>query len=372
MCTVLWLTISDPDFSSHKNPVSQNELIFDIKSNIMNTFIKSIILTLAMSLMMSSCSTTERFNINSSVDGTIYLPSQLAAPYAVVSNGNSVKVEVPSDSYIGYVVFKDRNTGLDIPIGLNVHSKSRRGSKAMIGAGYALSGIGMAAVLGGTITVIGASSNGDDDVSTAGGILAGAGGVLTGIGVGLGLPAQNRLHQLAYDYQFTYDKNQNINLSGISTKLLSEDPPKDATDMETIPKRKKATSGESENQVVNSSKAKKYRADLANSVARTYYGLGKLLKEDITDEVYEDVRIVIQRIDKTHVSVKIIESGEDFFETPLNYEISLNKQNGYHLVLDKLPGATIEISKNGELKFVHNKVNIDNIIYTLSIKGIKN
>lgn len=329
-------------------------------------------MTLAVSLMMSSCSTTEQFNINSSVDGTIYLPSQPATPYAAINNGNSVKVEVPSDSYIGYVVFKDRNTGLDIPVGLNVHSKSRSGSKAMIGAGYAFTGVGLAAVLSGTIVAIGASKNGDDDVSSVGGILAGAGGVLTGIGVGLGLPAQNRLHQLAYDYQFTYDKNQNINLSGISTKLLSEDPPKDATDIETTPKRKKATSGEAESPVVNSSKAKKTRGDLANNVAGTYNGSGKLLKGNATDEIYDDVTIIIRRIDKTHVAVTIIESGEEFFETPLNYAISLNKQNGYHLVLDKLPGATIEISKNGELKFIHNKVNIDNNLYTLSIKGVKN
>lgn len=39
-----------------------------------------------------------------------------------------------------------------------------------------------------------------------------------------------------------------------------------------------------------------------------------------------------------------------------------------------MPGmtdATIDISKSGELVFTHKKVNIDDHIYTLSIKGYK-
>lgn len=337
----------------------------------MNILTKSTVLTLTVSLILSSCSTTEKFYINSSTEGSLYLPSQPSAPYSQIVNGSPVKVEVPSDSYMGYVVLKDQNTGLDIPVGLNVHPKSRNVSKAMIGLGYTLTGVGLGAVVGGAIVVIAASSNEDDDVSAVGGIVTGAGGLLVGGGIGLGLPAQSRLHQLAYDYQFTYDKNQNMELPNVSTKLLNEDPPKGTSENEVSPKRKKATSGEVVNPVVNSTKAKKSRGDLANNVIGTYNGSGKLLKGKVTDEIYDDVQIVIQRIDKTHVSVTIIESGEDFFETPLKYEISANGRNGYRLVLDQLPGASIEISKNGELTFIHNKVNIDNDIYTLSIKGNK-
>lgn len=340
----------------------------------MKTKTKYFVLFLTASIIMTSCKTNENFYVNSPIDAEIYLPSQLSiisAPYTTVKKGNSAKIEIPSDGYWGYVLLKDKETGLNIPVGLNVHSRSNIGTKTMIGAGYTLTGIGLGAVVGGTIVAIAATANGDDDVSSTAGIMIGAGAGVAGIGAALGAPAQSRLSQLSYDYQFTYDKYQNVDISGLSTKLLRADHPKEVTEIQTSPKRKKATSGESKASIVNSSKAKKSRGDLANNVVGTYQGTGNLLNGNITDEQYNDIQVIIKRIDKTHVSVTVIENGEDFFESPLKYEISSKGKTGYRLTLEKLPDASIEISKTGLLTFIHKKVNIDNSIYTLSIKGKK-
>ncbi len=79
----------------------------------------------------------------------------------------------------------------------------------------------------------------------------------------------------------------------------------------------------------------------------------------------------MKRIDKRHVSVRIIESDDDYFEAPLEYEIHVNKNGGYDLNIENLPEASIKITQNGKLTFKHKKVNIDNQIYTLEITAQK-
>lgn len=334
----------------------------------MKTLTKYLVLLLMVSILMTSCKTNEKFYVNSPVDATIYLPSQLSAPYNKVKGGSSAKIEIPSDGYWGYIVLKDNQTGLDIPVGMNVHYRSNIIPRTLTGTGYGLTIMGISGLIAGTVLVAAA---GEDDDSLIGVSLVGGGAGASVIGLALGMPAQSRLKQLSYEYQFAYDKNQNVNISGLSTKLLREDFPKEVTEIQTSPKRKKATSGESTVSVINSSKAKKSRGDLANNVVGTYQGTGNLLNGNITEELYNDIQVIIKRIDKTHVSVTVIENGEDFFESPLKYEISSKGKTGYRLTLDKLQDACIEISKTGLLTFIHKKVNIDNDIYTLSIKGKK-
>lgn len=103
----------------------------------------------------------------------------------------------------------------------------------------------------------------------------------------------------------------------------------------------------------------------------TYQCSGKLLNGYSTDEEYPSVQIVIEQIDKTLVSVDVIESGESFFESPMEYTVKANGRSGYLLTLQGVPDATIEITKSGKITFLHKKVNIDGDIYTLSIKGNK-
>lgn len=90
-----------------------------------------------------------------------------------------------------------------------------------------------------------------------------------------------------------------------------------------------------------------------------------------TDETYAEIDVIIEYIDKNHVSVRIIENEEDYFDTPLTYEVKNAKKGGFTLYLKDIPEAQIAISKDGSLVFKHNKVNIDDTIYTLEIKATK-
>ena len=147
--------------------------------------------------------------------------------------------------------------------------------------------------------------------------------------------------------------------------------PKGVTEKPENVKRKKAQSGENTIQKVSSSKAKKVRSDIAQNVIGTYSGIGKLLKNKIVDEQYSDIQLIIERIDKTSVKVTVLESDEDFFEIPMTYDVVANGKNGYKLTLQGLPSATILITKAGIVTYSHDKVNIDNEIYTLSISAKK-
>lgn len=89
------------------------------------------------------------------------------------------------------------------------------------------------------------------------------------------------------------------------------------------------------------------------------------------EEKYPEIYVNLERIDKNHVSVHIIESEEDYFDSPLVYEIIKGKNGVYNLTIGKLPETTIQITNNGKLTFKHKKVNIDNHIYTLEINALK-
>lgn len=281
------------------------------------------------SLLSTACTTTEKFTIQSSIDAGVYLPLQPATQYTTVNKGVSTKVEVPSDCFLGYVVLKDKQSGLDIPLGINAHHDSRTGTKFSI-----------------LFTIIPPAWP-------------------------WGYVCAMRMDQLAYSGEFAYDKYQQAAIAGLSTTLLRQDEPKQTAGAPNIGKRKKATSGELSAESTKTSKAKKKRGNLAGNVIGTYQCSGRLLAGNTTDEEYPNIQIIINLIDSTHVSVSVIESGESFFEEPLKYEVSTNGSNRYRLSMVGMTDATIDISKSGELVFTHKKVNIDDHIYTLSIKGYK-
>lgn len=338
----------------------------------MKTLIKYIALSLiAITQLLTSCKTSENFQVYSPVDASIYLPSNLSTPYTTVKSGNSAKIKTPSDGYLGYVVLKDSQNGLEIPVGLNVQNRSTFGTSMVATTGYTLTGVGILSLLTGTLMAV-TAKDGDDDLNSQASIFLGAGAGATVIGTTLGATAQSRMKQLSYSYEFKYDKTQRPNIPELSTKLLREDLPKGVNDTSVAHKRKKAASGGKATSVNNSSKAKKTRGDLAKNVIGVYQGSGTLLIDNKVDEEYPNIKVVIKKIDKTHVSVIIIDNGEEFFEAPLNYEISSNGKKGYILSLENVPNAVIEISKTGVLTFIHKNVNIENDIYTLSIKGKKN
>ncbi|MDE5786060.1 MAG: hypothetical protein K2H98_05945 [Duncaniella sp.] len=178
-----------------------------------------------------------------------------------------------------------------------------------------------------------------------------------------------------YDYNFGYVKKQTFNLPELSMTLINPNPTKEELSAPATVKqeRKKATSAKvAASTDKGGSKVNRSRTDISKKISGEYVGKGKLLLKGSVDETYNSMVIMVESTDKNHVSVRILEGGEDFFEEPLIYTVKADKKGGgFSLVIDEVPEATIKISKAGVLSFNHKNVNIDNVIYTLTISGNK-
>lgn len=308
---------------------------------------------LTISVCLVSCKTTEKFTVSTPSGMQLYLPNNQEKPIAT-ADGKPTKVEVPSAMYCGYMIAKPEDSNFYIPFGIDFHEDAHKQARAAVyspcvGFPLMFSSIACLPLIVPTGLIF---------ISTV-----------------VAVPvATDRFKQTAYDYNFGYDKKQVFEMPHLSANLLHPNPPKGAT---TLPApsasgRKKASSGkEISTQTESGSKAKKNRSDFARTISGTYNGTGKLLVGKTIDENYPEISVVIERIDKNHVKVRVIESGEDFFDGVLTYTATRNKKGGYLLSIDNLPEATITVSKTGKLEFNHKKVNIDNTMYTLHISATK-
>ena len=102
----------------------------------------------------------------------------------------------------------------------------------------------------------------------------------------------------------------------------------------------------------------------------TYLGNGTLLYNGSTIESYSSIEVVIDRKSKNTVNVRVIENGESFFASDLEYPVK-RVDDGYELKLTGISNAVISIDNNGNLSFYHPKVNIDGVLYTLNINAKK-
>lgn len=326
-------------------------------------------------LLATSCSTVDNVTISAPQKTAIFIPSDLNSPIQSQSDASPIQIRIPGSDYCGFIVAADPVSGLRVPVGLDVKKKRYTGEKAAIGLGYALAGAGTGIMLGGTIVVIGAESNGDEDISQTAALLVAGGAAAAGIGCAIGLPAQSRLNQLSHQYQFTYVPKQSIEFNQLSHTLINADKPKEVSSNSTAPKRAKATTGgekQSDKQSAGSSVSIS-RGDKAKRIAGTYIGQGRLLdSKRVEEESYTSIKVVIDRVDKDKVEVSIIESDEEFFADKLIYKIISNRKGTYKLSLENMPSETIEIDSKGNLRFTHNKVNINDEIYSLRITAHKN
>ncbi|MDE5828832.1 MAG: hypothetical protein K2H48_02485 [Duncaniella sp.] len=332
---------------------------------------KIFAVSIICALLISSCSTTEKILVSAPTGTEIYNPAYLWKTNAT-GNGNSpVEVEVTSDMYLGYLLYKPAGSSLLIPYGVDYVTKKHFGTKSALVAGYGITSVGMLGLLVGTIMVC----SGDEDVESQGVIFDGIGSGACLTGLGLGMPAQYRMRQTAYDYNFGYAKKQTFNLPELSMTLINPNPTKEEFSSPATVKqeRKKATSAKvAASTDKGGSKVNRSRTDISKKISGEYVGKGKLLLKGSVDETYNSMVIMIESTDKNHVSVRILEGGEDFFEEPLIYTVKADKKGGgFSLVIDEVPEATIKISKAGVLSFNHKNVNIDNVIYTLTISGNK-
>jgi hypothetical protein len=315
-------------------------------------------------LLLASCSTTEKMLIHATPGTKIYAPNGSTTPVVTVPNSGVVKYTVPSDAYYGYLMAQYPGQDVAIPFGLDTKYKSTKGAQAVECLAYGLAIVGVVSMTAGVVI---AATNSDDPM---GGPMLGGGGGAALLGAGFGMSSSSRLGQLNYKYHYTYQKNQNALEMG-TEPLLTRDPKKGetvATTAQQGSQRKKATSSKLQDENKSSStqgSAAKTRSDYAKNIQGTYVGTGSLQKLSTVEESYSNVKIVLERIDKSHVKVFYYESGEEYFESPDTYEISHNSDGSYSLFIPSIPSATIKIDKKGNLTYLHKMVIIDGDTYTL-------
>lgn len=335
--------------------------------------LKEILLITWALLLITSCSTTEKFSVHVPAGTKIYTPDNTVTPIGIATNSDKVDVNITSDMYCGYILAQSAGSDRKIPIGLDYKIKRHTGTKVAATTGFMIFSMGVGATLTGVTGLAMAESDGDSDMSSSMGKIAAAGGAALLAGGGIYGSANECLQQTSYDYNFGYEKTQRVNMPALSFTLLKPNAPKGYEKVSTEKKapstsRKKASSGKDVTpEITSSSKVSKSRSDYSRKIKGEYKGSGTLFLGENIDEKYPEIDVIMERIDKTHVSVRIIESDEDYFDAPLVYEIRSNKKGGYDLNIDKLPEAIIQITKSGKLTFKHPKVNIDNVIYTLEI-----
>lgn len=328
-------------------------------------------------ILLTGCSTNEKFLVQAPTGTKIYTPDNINTPASTITSSDNAKIVVPSDMYCGYILAQSPGSDIKIPIGLDYKYSTHTGTKVGFYTGCVLVSIGLGATVIGGGAMLAASCSGDSDSSDSFGLVTAAGAGLTGVAAAIGGPTSARLCQTAYDYNFSYEDNQRIKTPELSSVLLNPNPSKTykLEEKKNYTSRSKASSGNNnqpnKSKSSYSSNANRSRSDNARKVEGEYIGDGKLLSGRDIEETYSTIKIILKRIDKSRVSVRIIESDEDYFDGPLVYNIQNGKNGSFVLRLEKLPEATILITKNGQLTFNHGKVNIENTLYKLEITANK-
>lgn len=334
-----------------------------------------ILLLIGIVFTVTSCSTTEKFNIYAPQDTKIYTPDNIYTPKGIAPYNGKIKVEIPSNMFCGFILAQSPESDVKIPIGLDFNTNRHTGTKIALYTGSTIAWLGIGATAIGGIAMIAANANKDDESSDLFGVVTGVGALTAGLGAAVGWPSQERLRQTSYDYNFGYVSNQRIHIPDLSFTLLNPNPPKRPvmqSNEKRTTSRKKASSGKGIiSEKSTSSKVNSNRSDNSRIIEGEYVGNGKLFLGKNVDEEYSDISVIMERVDKNHVKVRIIEGGDDYFDSPLIYEIHKGNKGIYNLKIENLPEAIIQITPKGKLTFNHNKVNIENRMYSLEIVAEK-
>lgn len=318
----------------------------------------------------SSCSTVETITVHGNPGTKIYSPQK--SKLATIPQTGKVKVKLPSDAYFGYLYTRDDIHNRWIPFALDVKQNKHTGTKAQSLGGLTLSSIGGLCLVIGTIAELAEGGESSTGLS-----LIGVGGGSALVGTGLLIPAQAKLGQLAYQYNFSYTSKQQVNSD---LRLTQYTPPIDGT-LESAPTRKKATSGEATN--TKESSSAKTRKNSATSTAKKrktnseliageYAGTGTLVTTGENPETLGTMMIVIAPKDDNTVIADIMEDNESFFESEEIFTVKKNKDSSFTLTHTRIPLVKFTITKTGKIDYKHPKVNIDGTTYTLSISATKN
>lgn len=323
-----------------------------------------------------SCSTYQKIRIIGEPGTEIYTPDKEKIA-TIESNGKTV-INLSRDTYYAFLMAGSKDSDLRIPFALDYSNRSFIGARmlyvAELGLGFACSG----ALVIGTIPILCDSedeSGFGKDMYTLGGIGALAGGLS-------GMVTSSRLQETQRQWQFEYLSRQSTNQDLRFEKFVDNGYRKEIGDkavsvdenMAESDRKVESVQSESSSSAAKSrsSKSKRTLTDLAKQVEGTYIGSGKLLLKDETIESYQNIKVVLKRLDKNTVQVDVYESnGEAYFNESGKYSVKKIDSGKYQLTMNGIPSATITIDANKKMVYLHPKVNIDGDLYALRITASK-
>ena len=335
--------------------------------------LKSICILLSICILFASCHTTQTITVNAPAGTKIYTPSK--SLLGTTSNNGKLEIAIDSDTYYPFFLSKANDSNDYIPFALDYKNKNYNLTKAgkYIGMGIVFAGLGVMAIT--TIVLVAAAAAGDDDTATIFGITSGIGAGFAGLGTAIGWPCDIRSQQTQYEYQYKYLSTQTTNCDikftqpNFEENLIKEDKE------EAVKEEKKSTTTKKENSSVSNIKLKSEKSAIklnnhAKTIAGEYIGSGKLTKDGETIEKYDNTKIIIEYIDKNNVNVSVEVDGDKFFPSASAYKIN-KVDSGYKLAHCEISKAEISIDKEKNLIYIHQRVNIEGDIYTLTIKAKK-
>ena len=301
---------------------------------------------------MSSCIMSQDVVINGTPGTEIYSPSM--EKIATVQSDGKTTVKIHDDEFYSYLMSHEPNSQLFVPFALDYYEcENYSGTRTATGIAAFV-----AAIIGGLT------------FHEWYGIIP----AFAGIGILYYSIVRNLIGGLPYYYEYKYSRyqrtNEDFKFAPIVDNGIKKSDCSSANREDTSDGIKQDKKGNASITDVNSSStaARRKSIDFAQVVSGTYLGNGTLLYNGSTIESYSSIEVVIDRKTKNTVNVRVIESGEAFFGSELEYPVK-RVDDGYELKLIGISNAVISIDNNGNLSFYHPKVNIDGELYTLNINA---
>ncbi len=327
--------------------------------------------------MINSCSTFQNITVFGEPGTEIYTPN-LEKVGTIKSDGKG-EITLPRNGYYPFLLSGNGVTDLKIPFALDYKNKSYNGTRMLWGVEFAIAVTGTAAFIASVAATI---ASGEDTESSEITRLMAAGGIVGAGACGVGAVTDTRLRETQRQWQFEYLSKQSSNQDLRFEKFVDNGYKKEIGSRTVSMEENVAESGrkvesaqsESSSSVAKSrsSKSKRSLTDLAKQVEGTYLGSGKLLLKDETIENYQNIRVVLTRLDKNTVQVDVYESnGEAYFNESCRYSVKKVDSGKYQLTMNGISSATITIDSGKKMVYLHPKVNIDGDLYTLSISAGK-
>ncbi|MBR5531516.1 MAG: hypothetical protein IKU63_08460 [Bacteroidaceae bacterium] len=319
-------------------------------------------------LLFHSCTTSQTISIAGTPGTEIYTPDK--DKIAVIPATGKAKVRIPGDVYYAYFMSHQVGSNEFVPFALDFNRCNYAGKRAARILSYP------AAALGAIMVGLGAANTAGEEDGSLRGPFIGGGTIITAAGITGAIALHKQLKQTQLRYRYKYLSSQSTNEDFTFThpidngfiRTVKNEPQRSETQVENSEGTPAATSTAARRRGKTSTATRNLR-DNGKQVAGTYVGTGRLLLNGEEVESYTDIKVVVKRIDENNVLVEVYESGEAFFNTGDKYSIKKASSGKFTLSLKGIPSATITISKNKNMVYLHPKVNIEGEIYTLEIKA---